>query len=299
MQVSDCLSRCVLGTAGLGGVWGKIDREESIKAILMALKDGITCIDSAPAYGDAESFVGVALNQWEGQKPQISTKVGRLKSYDASEGLYDYSNDGMEKSVESSLKTLGILCIDILFLHDPAAIPEKNAARILEKLVQFKKGGYTKKIGLGGNSPDWFKKYITGDVFDVVMEYNRLNACCTDAFYSSLPDCKSKGIDFYVASPLHMGLMGNRFEEYTSLPPEWLKKSNIERAEQVNRIADKYQMSLSSVAHRYLLSIPENFKIVIGPKDPRQLQQTVFDLRQGPLPKKIFEEIKKLKNHVD
>lgn len=299
MQVSDCLSRCVLGTAGLGGVWGKINREESIKAILMALKDGITCIDSAPAYGDAESFTGVALNQWDGQKPQISTKVGRLKSYDASEGLYDYSNDGMEKSVENSLKTLGVSCTDILFLHDPEAIPEKNAERILEKLLQFKKGGYTKKIGLGGNSPGWFKKYITGDVFDVVMEYNRLNVCCTDALYSSLPDCKSKGIDFYVASPLYMGLAGNRFEEYTALPPEWLNKSNIERAKQVKMIADRYQMSLSSVAHRFLLSVPGNFKIVIGPKDPYQLHQTVFDLRQGPLPEKIFEEIMNLENHID
>ena len=299
MQVPGFLSHCVLGTAGLGGVWGKIDREESIKAILLALKNGINCIDSAPAYGDAELFVGNALNQWEGQKPQISTKVGRLKSYNALEGLYDYSNDGMEKSVENSLKTLGVQFINLLFLHDPEAIPEKNAERILEKLVQFKKRGYTKKIGLGGNSPDWFKKYITGDVFDVVMEYNRLNVCCTDALYSSLPDCKSKGIDFYVASPLCMGLVGNRFEEYTSLPPEWLKKSNIERAEQVNGIAEKYQMSLSSVAHRFLLSVPENFKIVIGPKDPYQLQQTVFDLRQGLLPEKIFEEIKNLKNHVD
>lgn len=60
MQVPDCLSRCVLGTAGLGGIWGKIDNEESIKAILIALKSGITCIDSAPAYGDAESFVDAA-----------------------------------------------------------------------------------------------------------------------------------------------------------------------------------------------------------------------------------------------
>jgi len=298
MQVSDFLSRCVLGTAGLGGVWGKIDREESIKAIFLALKNGINCIDSAPAYGDAESFVGVALNQWEGQKPHISTKVGRLKSYNALEGLYDYSNDGMEKSVENSLKTLGVPCINLLFLHDPEAIPEKNAERIIEKLIQFKKGGYTKKIGLGGNSPDWFKKYITGDVFDVVMEYNRLNVCCTDALYSSLPDCKSKGMDFYVASPLYMGLVGNRFEEYTALPPEWLKKSDNKRAEKVKMVADRYQMSLPSMAHRFLLSIPENFQIVIGPKDPYQLNQTIIDFKEGPLPEKIFEEIKNLKNHV-
>jgi len=298
MQIPDCLSRCVLGTAGLGGVWGEIDREESITAILMALEDGITCIDTAPAYGDAESFVGIALKQWKRAMPLISTKVGRLRSYSATEGLYDYSNDGMERSVENSLKVLGIPCVDILFLHEPDAMPREAAARILEKLVQFKKEGYTKKIGLGGNSPEWFKKYITGDVFDVVMEYNRLNVCCTDALYSSLPDYKSMGIDLYVASPLYMGLLGNRFEEFTALMPEWLKRSEIERAKQVKMIAERHHISLSSMAHRFLLSIPENFKIVIGPRDSCQLRQTLFDLRQGPLHENIIEEIKNLKNHV-
>lgn len=298
MQTSDWLSRCVLGTAGLGGVWGKIDREESIKTILMALKNGITCIDSAPAYGDAESFVGDALNQWEGEKPRISTKVGRLKSYDATEGFYDYTNDGMEKSLENSLKTLGISGVDILFLHEPDKISEKNVQRVLNKLIQFKKEGYAKKIGLGGNSPDWFKKYITGDVFDVVMEHNRLNVCCMNALYSSLPDCKFKGIDFYVASPLYMGLLGNRFEEYTASPPGWLKKNIIKKAEQIKMIADRHQLSISSLAHRFLLSVPENFKIVIGPKGPHQLNQTVIDFKEGPLPEKILEEIKNLKNHI-
>lgn len=298
MLGSDWLSRCVLGTTGLGGVWGKIVPEDSVKAILMALENGITCIDTAPAYGDAESFIGAALNQWEGEKPQISTKVGRLKSYSATEGLYDYSNDGMERSVENSLKVLGIPRIDILFLHEPDAMPQENVERILEKLAQFKKEGYTNKIGLGGNSPAWFNKYITGDVFDVVMEYNRLNVCCTDALYSSVPDCKSKSINFYAASPLYMGLLGNRFEEFTALPPGWLKKSSIEKAGQAKIIADRHQVSLSSLAHRFLLSIPEKFKIVIGPKDPCQLSQSVIDFKEGPLPEKIFEEIKNLKNHV-
>ena len=291
MQTSDYLSRCVLGTAGLGGVWGKITPEESINAILMALQSGITSIDSAPAYGDAEYFVGVALSQWEGDKPLISTKVGRLKTYNAADGKYDYSKESMKKSVENSLKTLAIPVIDILFLHDPGAIPEKDAEQILENLVQFKKEGYTKKIGLGGNSPAWFKKYIPGEVFDVVMEYNRLNVCCTEALSSSLPDCKSGGIDFYAASPLYMGLLGNRYDEFTASPPEWLEKSSIERAEQVKIIADRYQVSLSSLAHRFLLSIPENFKIVIGPKDLHQLRQTISDFRKGPLPKNIIEEI--------
>jgi len=299
MQASDCLSRCILGTAGLGGVWGKINHEDSVNAILTAFKKGIKCIDSAAAYGDAELLVGNALKQWKGEKPQISTKVGRLKSYDAIEGFYDYSDDGMEKSVENSLKTLGISTINILFLHEPDAIPEKDVERVLKKFIQFKKEGYTKKIGLGGNSPGWFKKYVTGDVFDVVMEYNTLNVCCVDALYSSLPDCKTKGIDFYAASPLYMGLLGKRFDEYTASPPDWLKKDIIKKAGQIKMIADRHQMSLSSLAHRFLLSIPENFKIVIGPKDPLQLHQTIIDFNEGPLSEDIFEEIKNLKSHID
>ena len=131
------------------------------------------------------------------------------------------------------------------------------------------------------------------------MEHNRLNVCCLNALYSSLPDCKSKGIDFYVASPLYMGLLGNRFEEYTASPPEWLKKNIIKKAEQIKMIADRHQMPLSSLAHRFLLSVPENFKIVIGPKDPNQLHQTIIDFKEGPLSEKIFEEIKNLKSHID
>src|SRR5437870_5406146 len=97
------LERCILGTAGLGGVWGPVNPLESVRTLLFALEIGINAIDTAPAYGDAEKYVGEALRNWGGIAPQISTKVGRLKSYDASEGKYDYSDDGIWRSLEQSL----------------------------------------------------------------------------------------------------------------------------------------------------------------------------------------------------
>lgn len=60
--------RLVLGTAGLAGLWGKIDEDESVKTILYALEQGITHFDAAPAYADAERILqgpsvnGKALN---------------------------------------------------------------------------------------------------------------------------------------------------------------------------------------------------------------------------------------------
>jgi aryl-alcohol dehydrogenase-like predicted oxidoreductase len=285
------LDRCVLGTAGLGGVWGKVDKKESIKAILEALDNGITAIDTAPAYGDAELLVGDALNQWNGSMPALSTKVGRLKSYAADESFYDYSSEGLEKSVKESLRTLGVPAVDILLLHEPSAINIQEVERVLEKMMEFKQKGYAKRIGVGGNSPAWFKKYITPDIFDVIMEYNRLNACCLDALNTSMPECELKGIDYYVASPLHMGLLGSRFEFFTENPPAWLDKRDIDNAIQIKRIAEKHCIQLASLSHRFLLTIPRQFKIVIGACDSSQLHNTLSDFTDGILNKDIYTEI--------
>jgi aryl-alcohol dehydrogenase-like predicted oxidoreductase len=296
MQGSELFLHCVLGTAGLGGVWGKVNKEESVKAILIALNKGISCIDTAPAYGDAEEFIGTALRQWEGPMPILSTKVGRLKTYAADQGVYDYSADGMEKSVINSLETLGVQTVDILFLHEPLAVPKDEIERVLAQLLKFKKNGYTKKLGVGGNCHELFKKYNMGETFDVAMEFNRLDACYTDALDTSLPFYQSQEIEFYAASPLHMGLLGNRFEEYVVSPPQWVDKDIIDRAKLVKEIADRCQMPLRSLSHRFLLSVRENLKIVIGPGDSDQLCETISDFSQGPLPASVFEEIMNFKN---
>lgn len=290
-EQGNALNRCVLGTAGLGGVWGQVDPDESIRSILTALERGITAIDTAPAYGDAESFVCKALQQWPGSLPQISTKVGRLKGYRADEGYYDFSYPGLEKSLERSLKTLGVPAIDILFLHDPSAISSDEAPGVIKKMLEFKQKGYARKIGLGGNSPDWFRAYMTPDIFDVVMEYNRLSACCLDALSTSLDDCESLGMEFYAASPLHMGLLGSRFNTFTDCPPVWLKKREVVRAIEMKGIADRYHISLSSLSHRFLLGLPHHFKIVIGAANSAQLQNTLADFAAGPLPQYIYDEI--------
>lgn len=204
--------RCILGTAGLGGVWRRVDPVESVRTILMSLEGGVTAIDTAPAYGDAELYVGQVLKQWKGAKPQVSTKAGRLRSFASNEGYYDYSPEGMEKSVVNSLKVLNVPVIDILFLHEPAEMNEDNVGKVIEKLLQLKNKRYVQKIGVGGNSPQWFEKYITTDVFDIVTEYNRLDACCINALHTSLPRYQLKGIEYYAASPLHMGLLGGCYD---------------------------------------------------------------------------------------
>ncbi|MEX6689521.1 aldo/keto reductase [Danxiaibacter flavus] len=283
--------RCVLGTAGLGGVWGKVRASESIQCILHALECGCTLIDTSPSYGNAEMYIGTALMKWRGKIPSISTKAGRLKSFASDEGIYDYSDEGLENSVTNSLNTLNIPCINILFLHDPSAIPAQDLPRVIEKMLSFKKRGMVAKIGLGGNYPALFEPYLSSGVFDVVMCYNRLNACCVDDLDTTLPFCLEKNIAYYLASPLHMGLLGSSFQKFSERKPDWLSKEMIVQANVIKHIADKHKIGLSSLAHRFLLGFDLPFKIVIGAANQMQLNSTIGDFQQGPLPHDIQTEI--------
>lgn len=282
---------CVLGTAAIGGVWGRVDPKESIKTILLSLELGVRALDTAPAYGDAELFVGKALKEWKGIMPQISTKAGRLKSYRGDEGFYDYTPQGIERSVLNSLRTLGVSSINLLFLHEPDAIKESQVAGAVEKLQDLKQKGYVESLGIGGNSPPWFSKYITSEIFDVAMEFNRLDVCCIEALDTSLPQYKSKGIKYYAASPLHMGLLGSRFDLYVNSPPAWMVKKEIEQAKYMHSIARQHGMSLSTMAHRFLLTISDISGIVVGASDRKELVRTLNDFKAGPLPPVLYQKI--------
>lgn len=285
------LERLVLGTVGIGGVWEKVDADTSVKTILTALEQGIGAIDTAPAYGDAEHYLGKALKAWKGTRPVISSKAGRLKSFAADQGFYDYSTAGMQKSIENTLRTLGIDSLDILFLHDPAHMEEKEADRVIDALLAFREKGYAGKIGLGGNPPSWMQPYLRSGVFDVLMEFNKLNACNTVALSENLLFCIDNKIQYYSASPLNMGLLGNCYDRYTGDPPPWLDSSSAEAAKCVKNLADLNAMELRELAHRFLMSLPYPFNIVIGPSNLTQLSTTLADFRHGPLPPSLVNEI--------
>ncbi|GAA4171196.1 aldo/keto reductase [Sphingobacterium ginsenosidimutans] len=285
------IDRVILGTAGLGGAWGAVDEEESVQTIFDALSHGIMALDTAPAYGRAEHFVGIALKQWAGVKPAISTKVGRLKGDTATQARYDYSKRGMERSLEDSLARLGVPQVDVLFLHEPAVVAPEMAEGVVCQMLRFKEQGLAKQIGLGGNLPEWFRPFFVEGQFDVLMEYNRLNACNLDATHSTIPICVQAQKEYYAASPLNMGLLGCNFRQFSQSIPDWLGSKEVEQARRVHAIAERYGMLLDVMALRFLYTIPASFKIVIGAANQYQLNSSLNAISHGALPVAIYNEI--------
>lgn len=287
-------SRLVYGTSGLGGVWGDVDAKESIDCLLYAFENGITSLDTSPSYSNSEMFVGKALQEWKGEKPFVSTKVGRLQSASAFEAKLDYSVQGMKDSVNRSLDLLGIDTIDLLFLHEPQWAPLDRIDEIIETLQLFKEEGKVKKLGIGGNPSLEFRPYIKGDVFEVVSTFCRMDACNLAAFEEEVKLYKAENIAVYAASALHFSLLGNRFETYTQNPPtdtEYITDKEIRIAIKVNQIAKKNNISLPTLAQRYLFSIEEATRVVIGARRIYQIENTISDWKQGALSEDIFNEI--------
>lgn len=284
--------RLVYGTSGLGGVWGEVVKRDSIDALLFAFEQGILVLDTAPSYANAQLYTGLALKEWKGPMPFISTKVGRLRAEDAHTTITDYSRDGMRRSFYDSLETLGVSKVDLLFLHEPQLVPMDQIETILDTLKAFRAEGLTDKIGVGGNPTPEFMPYIVKENFDVVSGFLHLDACNLTALDEQLPHFQQESIAYYAASALHFSLLGNRFPIYsTQNPDQWISEADQAAAKAVKAIADEQGLSLPSLAQRYLFSIKEADRVVMGARTLQQIESTVADWKAGTLPQELFERI--------
>ena len=288
-------SRLVCGTSGLGGVWGMVNERESIDCILYALENGVSSFDTAPSYGNAETYLGKALAQWKNPKPFISTKVGRLKADTAFDARLDYSIQGMRKSLMRSLELLRLDHIDLLFLHEPQWVPIGRINEILDLLLSFKEEGFVSMLGIGGNPSKSFEPYIQNKYFQVISSFTKMDACNLSAFKDIIPKTIPKNISFYAASSLHFGLLGNRFAQFIKEGNKGYEDSisnrDIQTAIDVNELAINSGMSLAEMAQRYLFSISEATRVVIGASKLPELRNTLSFWKAGALPKTLFDKI--------
>lgn len=132
---------------------------------------GVTYIDTAPAYGISEERIGRFLSSRRSEFV-LSTKVG--ETFDA-KSSYDFSRQGIRRSVEQSLRRLRTDVLDIVFLHAPindrAVLADTTAA---SELVELRERGLIRSIGFSGHTADAFR--LAMDNMDALMvEYSLQN----------------------------------------------------------------------------------------------------------------------------
>lgn len=283
--------RLALGLAGVGGAWGPVDEAESFATLQLALTRGVRVFDAAPSYGLAEQLLGRALAEWRGPRPVVSTKVGRVSSNSAHEEFYDFSSAGLRRSLEGSLRTLGLAQVDLLFVHEPQMVPPAERPRVVACLRELQAAGLARRLGLAGGFGAAWDGWIESGAFDVVMLFRRFDPCILDGLADDVPWLRRHRLAIYGASPLHMGLLGARHDEFVRERPNWVWGPQIDRAIRLKQIAEQHGLPLATLAHRFTFSLAELDRVVIGASNRRELESALADVGAGPLPPEVFDEV--------
>lgn len=162
-------SEMTLGTVQLGMNYGianndgKPSEEKSFAILRTALEGGVNTLDTARAYGDSEQVIGRFLKTWDGEMPNIVTKVPKMQGTSPKE-LEKF----VTESVENSLKNLGVNKLAAVMLHgakDPM-IHGQACADAVKALIDH---GYTNKVGVSVYTAEDIEGMLPYDIFSVTQ----------------------------------------------------------------------------------------------------------------------------------
>ena len=299
-RIDRYISKLALGTAPLGGLFTAVSDEQGQATVLAALDSGINFIDTAPLYGhgNAERMIGSALSKTN-KEYVISTKVGRvLKKFAPEEiagkvdGLaafigvdptifpvFDFSRDGILRSIQESLERLNISSIDIALIHDADdRIDEaiKNSYPVLDEL---RSQGVIKGIGVGMNICSYATKAVKEMDLDVILIAGRYSLLDQSAQEVLFKECLKKQTGVMVGGVYNSGVLANPTPastyNYVPVTPEILSK-----VKQIQALLLGFDISLTAAAIQFPLRHPAVTCVLTGSRSVTELNANIKDFDQ-------------------
>jgi D-threo-aldose 1-dehydrogenase len=312
------VSRLGFGAAPIGGLYEAVAEADARATIERAWQLGIRTFDVAPlyGYGAAERRLGAVLRDRPRDEFVLSTKVGRLvrgiddirpgadvdpQALDGREDafyvrsepvrmVFDYSADGIRRSIDESLARLGLDRIDIALIHDPdthwaAAIDEAFPA-----LVRLREAGVIRAIGVGMNQSAMLARFARDGDFDVFLLAGRYTLLDQDALAEVLPLCVERDIAVLVGGVMNSGILadprpGGRFN-YEPAPP-----AVVDRARRLAATCARHDVPLRAAAVQFPFAHPVIRSLIAGVRRIEHLEEYPELLRR-PIPAALWEELR-------
>jgi D-threo-aldose 1-dehydrogenase len=281
------------GAAPIGNLYAPLDDGTADGAMAAAWAAGIRTFDTAPHYGLglSERRLGAFLRGRPRAERTLSTKVGRrLEAQDARgrsdpehfavpathRRVWDFSRDGVRRSVEDSLARMGLDRVDVLLLHDAeehfvAALREGFPA-----LAELRAQGMVGAIGAGMHDTGKLTALVREADVDVVMLAGRYTLLDHRALDDLLPACAERGTSVLAAGVFNSGILakprpavGARFD-YRPASPELLA-----RAHRIADVGERHGAALPQLAIAFALAHPVVAGVVLGMRSAEEVRQNV------------------------
>ncbi len=297
-----------------------------------AWRSGVRYYDVAPVYGYgyAERVVGEVLRELPRDEYLLTTKVGRLlltdgpadhedtmvlwegvqlyKGTDAVKPYFDFSYDGVLRSLEASRERIGIDRFDALHIHDPDWFPDEALDGAYKALSELKAAGEIGAIGVGVNQWEILVDYARRADFDAFLLAGRYTLLDQSALPELLPLCEERGISIIAGGVYNSGILShpdpgtisgvssgadaietwkdNVTYNYVPAGPEI-----IARAAALKAVCDRHGVPLMAAAIQFPMHHPAVATVLTGPRAPEHVVVNNEMLR-FPIPDQLWTELK-------
>lgn len=287
------LSRLSLGTVQLGLNYGinnengKPSQELSNKILDCAIDNGVTCLDTAGAYGDSEEVIGKWLKTIPKEKrPFIVTKAATLDH-----SSYEVLKNDLVSKAKSSIEKLGVEALDVLMLHnfDDYVNDKENVMRAMNELKEM---GLVKYIGASAYSYHDYEILAESGFDATQIPVNIFD--WTQIVNGGIKKLSDSGMMVFVRSVYLQGLVFQTPETVSS-KMDYCK----EPLEKFHALCKKYSLSPAEMAMSFVLSLEGIHSLVLGSETVEQVEENTklinrtmrFNNEQMTEIRKLFENI--------
>jgi D-threo-aldose 1-dehydrogenase len=298
------LSRLGLGGAPLAGLYRVVGDAAAHATVDAAWEHGVRFFDTAPYYGSgrSERRMGAALRDRPRDEYVLSTKVGRLlvepgggdehhreeafAEADAAGQVFDFSRDGVLRSLEQSLQRLGLDRVDAALVHDPDHHLDQAIAEALPALIELRRQGVIGAVGAGMNSAEPLARIVREADVDWVLVAGRYTLLDRRAGEDLLPLCAERGVQAIAAGVFNSGLLaGGTTFDYRPAPPELL-----ERVREIAAACERHAVPLLAAAAQFPLRHEAVACVLLGMDAPEQVAANAAALGL-PIPDALWTEL--------
>ncbi|OAH11042.1 aldo/keto reductase [Streptomyces jeddahensis] len=276
------------GAAGIGNLYAAVGDEQAYAAVAAAWDAGVRYFDTAPHYGLglSERRLGEALRERPRPAYTVSTKAGRLLEPgdgggdDLANGfavpathrrVWDFSADGVRRSLEDSLTRLGLDRVDVVYLHDPDDRAEQAFREGYPALEKLRSEGVIGAIGAGMNQAEMLTRFVLDTDVDAVLCAGRYTLLDQQALTALLPAAAARGTSVVVGGVFNSGLLADprpgATYDYAAAPPALL-----DRALRLKHLAERHGTTLRAAALAFPLAHPAVTSVLVGTRSAAEVR---------------------------
>ncbi|MEO8508853.1 MAG: aldo/keto reductase [Betaproteobacteria bacterium] len=286
-------SPLALGGAPLGNLFRALPDTQAIALVQRAWDAGVRYFDTAPHYGNgrSETRFGMALSNVPRDSFVLSTKVGRLLRPDAQAPLdqhgyvdvpkfvqaYDYSRDGVLRSLADSQRRMQLDRIDIAYVHDLDQAThgtefERHFRALLDSglpaLAELKEAGIIGGYGIGVNGVAISLQTLRHADIDVILLAGRYTLADQSALPELLPECQRRDIAVVLGGPFNSGILATGVAGATGQPPYFdyapATANVVARVAAIETVCRRHAVPLAAAALQFPLGHPAIAVVLAG-----------------------------------